>query len=264
MIKSELYKFFKSWKSIIVVLIALSLGVLHTIDSIFYTGISSIKLNPYHPAFASFLNGTSARGNYRTYFLWIMPVLFIIAYCGKTVDEKKNNIDLICYTKKNVQQYFFSKIITSGIVASFINLVPNIVSIILTTGFLHGKTGFMDSETFSVADEGIFNYWCIHHPYSAYMIFLVCNLIVTALLGMMCQSVVFLVEDAKLSMLIVMAIWMGLYYGNKYFFIGSIMQPFVDENTLSIFLMCWVTYVPMIIFWVGIAWDKVVKKRDKI
>ena len=80
MIKSELYKFFKSWKSIIVVLIALSLGVLHTIDSVFYTGISSIKLNPYHPAFASFLNGTSARGNYRTYFLWIMPVFLIIAY----------------------------------------------------------------------------------------------------------------------------------------------------------------------------------------
>ena len=43
----------------------------------FFTGTSDVKLNPYHPAFASFMSGISAKGYYRTYFLWTMPVLFM-------------------------------------------------------------------------------------------------------------------------------------------------------------------------------------------
>ena len=38
MVIAELYKVFKSWKSRIVIILAALLGILHTIDSIFYTG----------------------------------------------------------------------------------------------------------------------------------------------------------------------------------------------------------------------------------
>lgn len=107
MIRSELYKFFKSWKSKIVIFIALVLGVLHSIDSIFFMGTSDVKLNPYHPAFASFMSGISAKGYYRTYFLWTMPVLFMIAYCGKYVVEHKHNVAMVSYMKKNKKLTFF-------------------------------------------------------------------------------------------------------------------------------------------------------------
>ena len=264
MIRSELYKFFKSWKSKIVIFIALVLGVLHSIDSIFFTGTSDVKLNPYHPAFASFMSGISAKGYYRTYFMWTMPVLFMIAYCGKYVVEHKHNVAMVSYMKKNKKTYFFSKIITSAIVAVIINIVPNIVSIVMTVTFLHGKKGFMDSEQFSVAELGKFSYWCVHNPDLTYIIFLLTNLLVAALLGIMCQSIIFLLMDTKLSMLIVSAIWIGIYFGNGYFFIGNVMQPFVDENTLQTFLMCFVTYIPMVLIWSVAAYFKVVGKNDEI
>lgn len=89
MVIAEIYKVFKSWKSRIVIILAALLGILHTIDSIFYTGTDKKSLNPYHPAFASFLNGISANGKYRTYFLWIMPIFLIFAYCDRYVSEKK-------------------------------------------------------------------------------------------------------------------------------------------------------------------------------
>lgn len=54
MVIAEIYKVFKSWKSRIVIILAALLGILHTIDSIFYTGTDKKSLNPYHPAFASF------------------------------------------------------------------------------------------------------------------------------------------------------------------------------------------------------------------
>ena len=35
-----------------------------------------------------------------------------------------------------------------------INLIPNIISIIMTSIFLHGKNGFMDVEKWSLKDVG--------------------------------------------------------------------------------------------------------------
>lgn len=120
------------------------LSLLHTFDAIFYTGTSDVKMNNYHPTCASFLNGISAKGTYRTYFLWI----------------------------------------------------------------------------------------------------------IAALLSMMAQSIVIMFEDSRLAMLIITALWIGIYYGNQYFFIGYAMQPFVAENTLKTFVMSYVTYVPVVIAWI--------------
>lgn len=68
MVIAELYKVFKSWKSRIVIILAALLGILHTIDSIFYTGTDKKSLNPYHPAFASFLNGITGKRKIQNLF----------------------------------------------------------------------------------------------------------------------------------------------------------------------------------------------------
>ena len=264
MVIAELYKVFKSWKSRIVIILAALLGILHTIDSIFYTGTDKKSLNPYHPAFASFLNGISANGKYRTYFLWIMPIFLIFAYCDRYVSEKKKNMDIIYCSKIEKKQYFISKLATAGIVAVIINLIPNIISIIMTSIFLHGKNGFMDVEKWSLKDVGTFNYWCIHHAYAAYAVFLLSNVIVMALLAIICQSIIFIIEDAKLAMLIVTAIWMGVYFGNNYFFIGFILQPFIDESSLTSFVVHWLRYIPLVIVCVLPAYFKVVKKSERL
>lgn len=264
MVIAELYKVFKSWKSKIVIIVAGVMGILHTLDSIFHTGTSEKKLNPYHPAFASFLNGISANGIYRTFFLWVMPLFLILAYCGNYVVEKKKNMDIIYGLKIDRKHYFFSKMLTAGIVAIIINLIPNIISIVMTSIFLHGKTGFMDVESWPVKYVGIFNYWCVHHAYLAYVIFLLSNLIAMALLAVICQSVVFLLEDAKLAMLVVTAIWMGVYFGNDYFFIGFILQPFIDGSSLTTFIKHWISYIPMAVICAVPAYFKVVKTNDRL
>ena len=264
MIKCELCKLSKSWKAKIIIFIGVVLSMFHTWDSIFYTGASERKMNQYHPAFASFLNGISANGSYRTYFLWIMPMFLIMAYSGMYVSEKRKNIDVILYTRMNKKEFFFSKIKTAAIFAVILNLIPNIISIVMTSIFLHGKKGFMDAESWSRSDYGDFPYWCVHNPYLTYVIYLLSNLIVMALLSIVCQSIVFVVEDAKLATLIAIAIWLGIYMGNDLFYIGYILQPFIDENTLETIVMSWATYIPMVILWVTAAYFKVVKKSDKL
>lgn len=264
MLKAELYKVLKSWKTVVVMLIVIIIGLLHTFDAIFYTGTSDIKKNLFHPAYAGFLNGISAKGPYRTYFLWIMPVFFIVLYCGRYALEKKKNMDIIYCIKVSRKNYFWAKMKTAAITAAIVNLIPDILSIIITVIFLHGNTGFEDIEMWSVKEAGKFVYWCVHNPYRAYMLFLISNLVVTALLGMMCQAIVFLVEDSRLAMIIAVAIWMGIYFGNSYFFIGHILQPFVAENTLNNFILKYIRYIPMVVLWIAAGYYKVVKKGDRI
>lgn len=264
MLRGELYKCIRTWKSKVIMLIAIIFSLLHTFDAIFYTGTSDVKMNPFHPAYASFINGISAKGTYRTYFLWIMPALFMLAYCNRSSAEKKKNTDIIYYTRIGRKKYFWGKIKAAGIVAGIINLIPNIISIVLAIIFLHGKHGFEDIEMWSANEAGPFIYWCVHHPYVAYVLFLMSNLIVTILLGMMCQSIVLIVEDSRLSMLVAIAIWMGIYFGNQYCFISPILQPFAADNTLQIFISRYVRYIPMIVVWLVAAYYKVVKKSDRI
>lgn len=264
MVIEELYKFFKSKISIIVIFIATALGVIHTYDSIFYTGTDKIKLNSYHPAFASFLNGVSAKGNYRTYFLWIMPILFILAYCGKYAMEKKKNLDLIYNIKIGRKKYFVSKMKAAGIVAVIITLIPNVISIIMTSCFLHGKNGFTGMELWSRKEAGDFLYYSIKNPYLTYFVFLISNFIVAILLALMCQSMIFILEDTRISMLLATAIWLGIYFGNDYFFIGNVMQPFIAENTLRSFALNYLLYTPMVLVWIVAAYFKVVKKSDRL
>ena len=264
MLKGELYKCIKSWKARVIMLIAIIFSLLHTFDAIFYTGTSDIKMNPFHPAYASFLNGISAKGLYRTYFKWIMPALFMLAYCNRSSTEKKTNTDIIYCTHIGRKKYFWEKIKAAGIVACSINLIPNLISITLTIIFLHGKHGFEDVEMWSASETDPFVYWCVHNPYAAYVLFLLSNLIVTTLLGMMCQSIVFIVEDSRLSILVAIAIWMGIYFGNEYFFLTRIMQPFSANNTLQAFILKYVRYIPMVVAWVAVAYYKVVKKSDRI
>lgn len=265
MIREELYKFFKSWKSWVIIAITLILSMLHTFDAIFYTGTSDVKMNNYHPTCASFLNGVSAKGAYRTYFLWIMPVLLVLAYCGRYASEKKRNIDITHFIRcGGRKEYFKAKMKMAGLVGIIINIIPNIISIALTFIFLHGKNGFIDIERWSEKEAGHFTYWCVHNPYITYLIFLMSNLIIAALLSMMAQSIVIIFEDSRLAMLVITAMWMGIYYGNQYFFIGYAMQPFVAENTLKTFVMSYVTYVPVVIAWIIASYIMVVKKNDRI
>lgn len=81
---------------------------------------------------------------------------------------------------------------------------------------------------------------------------------------MMAQSMVIIFEDSKLAILVITAIWMGIYYGNDFFFIGYAMQPFVGENTLKTFIMSYITYVPIALIWIVAAYMVVVKKNDRI
>ena len=94
--------------------------------------------------------------------------------------------------------------------------------------------------------------------------FLLSNVIVMALLAVICQSIIFIIEDAKLAMLIMTAIWMGVYFGNNYFFIGFILQPFIDESSLTSFVVHWLRYIPLVILCVLPAYFKVVKKSERL
>lgn len=264
MVIEELYRFFKSKLSVIIVFIATVLGIFHTYDAIFYTGTSKIKLNLYHPAFATFLNGVTAKGRYRTYFLWIMPMLFILAYCGKYTIEKKKNLDLIYNIKIGRKKYFASKMKVAGIVAVIITLIPNLISIIMTSCFLYGKKEFMGMELWSRNEAGDFLYYSIKNPYLTYFAFLISNILVSILLALMCQSVIFILEDTRITMLLVTALWLGVYFGNDYSFIGNVMQPFVADNTLRTFALSYLTYIPMVLVWIFAAYFKVVKKGDRL
>lgn len=264
MVVEELYKFFKSKVSIIIVFITTILGIIHTYNAIFYTGTSKIKRNSYHPAFATFLNGVAAKGNYRTYFLWIMPMLFILAYCGKYTLEKKRNLDLIYSIKIGRKKYFASKLKAAAIVAAIITLIPNLISLIMTSCFLNGKKDFMGMQLWSRNEAGDFLYFSIKNPYCTYFVFLISNIVVSVLLALMCQSIIFILEDTRIGMLLVTAIWMGIYFGNNYSFIGNAMQPFVAENTLKSIALSYLTYVPMVLVWIIAAYFKVVRKNDRL
>lgn len=262
MIREELYKVFRSKKAWAVVIIGLIMGILHTKESIFFTGSPDVKMNPYHPVFASFLNGVSAEGSYRTYFTWAMPIFLIVAYCGRYSDEKKKNMDIAYFTRVGKRKMFFGKLKTSALVAIIINAVPNIYSIIVTTIFMHGQNGFTDMESWSEKSAGRFVYWTVHNPYKAYILYLLSNFIIACMLAVICQCAVFIFEDSRLAMLIVFAIWLGVNFGNRYIYLGRALQIYAGD--LKDILWGYAGIVPMVLLWFAAGYIKVVKKSDKI
>ena len=119
-------------------------------------------------------------------------------------------------------------------------------------------------QLWSRNEAGDFLYFSIKNPYCTYFVFLISNIVVSVLLALMCQSIIFILEDTRIGMLLVTAIWMGIYFGNNYSFIGNAMQPFVAENTLKSIALSYLTYVPMVLVWIIAAYFKVVRKNDRL
>ncbi len=265
MIKSELMKIFKSSKFKIVLLILIAIAVIDSCLAIFIESkpenISEI-FGQHNPVFFSLLCGAH-NYNLLTIFLFPMPIYLMLSYNAQYVKELKNGVSLLYNTKLGRKKFFISKIATSFIFPFILCGVPHLINIAINSIFLHGGTNFGGMQLWSEKDLGAHWYFCVHHPYTTYFIFLLINLIIFGLLAVMCQSLCFIFKDNKLVYVLSLTIWIGLYFSNRIFGISFALQPFVSIEFKPV-IVSFLAFLPAAFITMIIACFCVVKKKDEI
>lgn len=263
MFKEECKKFFSSKKSITALSINITLALLHTFDSVYISNFYFEMPDgaKYHPVFASFINGSSAWISYfKSAFVWLAPVMFIIAFCSNYANEKKLGLTNVYLTKVSRKDYFFSKIKVSFIMPLYLCGIPHLLSLLICVIFLHKYTGFMDMQTWSFEEAGWFDYYSVHRPYLTYLIYFISSMLIFGLLGIICQCICFLSGDNRISLIVSEALWL-LYFSTSYF--NSALQPFQDVGVAG-WIVAYASYLPVVLIIFLVTYKLTVKNNDKI
>jgi len=260
MLKEELLKTFKSKKSLLIFCYLIIVAISDNVCGILQTGESGGYFNA-HPAYMSLLSGQSALVFYAL-FIWLLPVTVILLYCSRYNQEYKNHMQYIYTVKAGRKKYFFSKLGCSFIVSVIYFGLPLVINLIIYVLFLHGGTSFCDLETMSASELGSnFLYYCIQHPYIAWIGYFIVAIIVFGLAGAMSQSIAIISNDNRITLSVAFAIWIALF-STKYDLTMAI-QPYCEYG-VNYALKALLIFIPIVIITSVAAYISMVVKRDEI
>ena len=265
MIKSEFIKIFKSVKAKIIFLILMLIALADTYLAIFVESKPEYiheNYGQHNPAYFSLIAGCHGY-TLLTVFLYLMPIFLMLIYCDRYVNERKTGVTLLYSTKTSRKKYFFSKITTAFLFPFLFCGTPNLINIIINSIFLHNGTNLGGMQRWGENEISAYFYFCIHHPYTTYFIFLFMNLLVFGLLAVMCQSLCFIFKDNRIVYVLSLTIWIGIYFSNRIFGLGYTLQPFVCLELAPV-IYSFFAFLPAAFISMIIAYFCVVKKKDEI
>ncbi len=262
MIKNEFKKIFKSKKSRIVFIFLIVFAVADSILAAIECRRELASDLYAHPVYFTLIGGGRAYSVVSLIY-YFMPVFLILSYCDKYIKELKNGIIPVYYTKIGRKKYFFSKTITAFLHPFMLCGIPYILNFAINSVIFHGGTDFSSMQTWprDVLEERL--YFSINHPYVIYFSFLLISLIVYGLLSVMCQSICFILKDNKLTYIVSLLIWIGIYFSNKNIAISLVLQPFVIFDWLPT-IKAFFIFLPAVIIPLITACFCVIRKKDEI
>lgn len=265
MIKSEFMKFFKSKKAWIVFLIILFIAVLDSFLALYleckpenYNELVGVN----NPAYFSLIAGCHISSILKVYH-YPMPLYLTLAYCSSYIKEKRDGVTILQYTKQGRKKYFFSKMTVAFLVPIFIIGIPNLVNITINSVYLYGGTNFSSMQKMSTYEIGELLYFCVHHPYTTYFVFLFLNIFICGLLSVMCQSFCFIFKDNRIVYLLSIALWIGVFFSSRVIGMGYVLQPFVCIRIGPI-INTIIAFIPFVFIPAVISYFCIVKKKDAI
>ena len=269
MLKEEILKTIKSTKSRLV----FAIMVIIAAASSFYVLICKLKYPEMssHPVYETIIGVGDFTYEFSCLYTWFMPIFITIGYCEKYVNEMKCGMTSIYYTRTSKKQLFFAKIANSFIYPAVVNFIANIINFLMSGIILHGNKGFGGLEYWTVnelsnADDEISGkmvYYCVHHPYFTYFVYLLSFMFVCGLIGIMCQCLCFIFRDNRIAYILSFAIWMVMY-ATPQLSLGEIIQPFLPEFEFYYSILSLVYYLVFVFLLCVAAYFRTVRRKDEI
>ncbi len=233
MLREEIIKVLKSNRSIFIFLYFMVVAIGQNIYTYFlvsseYSGYS----NP-HPVTMTLLAGGDSV-IFPALFFWLLPIPLILLYCGRYNEEKNKNLTYLYTVKSGRKKYFFSKLTASFILPVIYTGIPLLVNLLISVAMLHGGTSFCGDElepieAFTLPGE-TFSYWCIHHPYTGWVIYFLAAMFIFGMAGVLAQCIAIITKDNRITYVMAFAIWIALFTLKK-INTAYIIQPYTEYGS---------------------------------
>lgn len=255
-LKSELYKIFKSKKSVvfIVLMLLIPIGemVINVLDIFgdywqypqYYPDGITAEMIPL-PALKSFLAGGSTGHIAQMLLIWILPIYLMMIYSDSYAYEVSCGYNNIVFCKEERRIIIRDKFIVSFLLPFTISVVSLLINFLLAHIFFYGGKDTLGLA--QIFDSTSFPGMCLKHSNITYLVYIFIYSMLAGGCGIICTSVCYLIPNIKIAYPVAFFIWFvqillpcSLVY---------VMQPFIEYGfdytipALGLFIIIVITMV---------------------
>lgn len=269
MLYKELLGVIKSRRNMMFIVLIIIIPLIDLVQGVFSRSIGDYICNPSaystrptgsmlaHPAFASYLSGTTHGHLWQMIVIWLIPLFVLNMISDGYILEKNRNYTNIVYVRCNKKKYIISKYIASFIVPTITMFASLILNFAIALLVFNGGTNFYGLEIFK--QENGYLGFVFNNPNKAYVLYIFMASIVTGMCGVFCQSMALMFKEYKKTYAVSFFVWIILVicpYSITYLY-----QPFIEYGAK--YIMAAIT-----IFFVIVAASIIVafvkEKKDEI
>jgi hypothetical protein len=211
--------------------------------------------NLLHPAYASFLSGTSQGHVAQMLLIWILPLYILLIYSDFYILEKKIGYSHITYTKCSRSELLKARFFLSFFLPFIILLFSLLLNFVLSLIIFNGGQNFMGLEMYPDHNVTLLTL-SLKHPYIAYIIYLFVFAILAGCCGLMCTALSLLFPHYKYVYPAAFFIWiLQIMLPNS---LTYLMQPFIEYGFREI-IPAGILFVAIVFIFLLSAWQYKVK-----
>ncbi|WP_368077918.1 DUF2705 family protein [Bacillus sp. NTK074B] len=193
MFKSHIHRIAINKKSILALLLILTIPMLEIMQLLHYQSNSEMV---FHPAFAFFLSASSIGHAPQIILFWFLPIYFLLLGSDDAIQDKKTGYRNILISKIGKRNYYLEKLGTSFIISFTVMAVSLFLNFILVS-FIFRKGTFSKGILEMDQEAGTLMSFSADHPYSAVLLFTVITCVFAGSAGLLGASMSLFFQDAK-------------------------------------------------------------------
>lgn len=178
----------------------------------------------FHPAFSSFLTGTSRYHITQILLIWFLPIYLLILISDDATQDKQLGYKRILINKVGKKKYIFEKLFTSFCVSYLVVFFALIINLLISSIVFYGgdfKRGYEDHD---------FNHLIyqlgVTEPYFTYLIFLVIFCFCAGVIGSVGAAFSLYFYEKKYSYSATFFLWIAFIFKNDSLVYNF--QPFTE------------------------------------
>lgn len=219
MFKSELYKVFKSKKSMVFLLFIFSIPLLDLIIAYkqnfeeyfkypeFYPNGPS-KNYIMHPSIAAFLSGSTFGHIGQMLLIWILPIYLLIIYSDSYIQEKKLGYNNIIFARSSRKKVLKSRFFISFALPFLISLCSMSLNFIMTNILFYGGKSYMGLDVPAKSGAlGSFFTFSINYSTLTYCFYIIVYSFIAGCVGAYCLGLSYLFSSYKTTYPLAVFVW---------------------------------------------------------
>lgn len=213
------------------------------------------KENLLHPAFASFLSGTSQGHVAQMLLIWILPLYLLLIYSDFYILEKKIGYSNIVFSKVSRNILLKTRFLLSFFLPFIIILSSLLLNFVLSLIVFKGGQSFMGLEMYP-DHNGILLSLSLKHPNITYTIYLLVFSTLAGCCGLLCSALSLLLPNYKYVYPTSFFIWIiQIMLPNS---LTYLMQPFIEYGFEEI-IPASILFISIVFIFSLLAWRYKVK-----